>query len=192
MAALCNFWFSIPLQILSVSCWQWWPMTSTRPSAALCSMQSACPAGCAPCSWLAFIWCYSRHFDTHDISIPLMFLWVKWDFLWCCFSSISILLRYTDQWVSDIHCFWLHWTEYNFRSPCLLLLYYPISLEDPLCKSRVLSFLYLDLSPNFCGNFPGNNALYVFQAKFFLLSRSRQNDFFVLHPCDSHVKPSDL
>jgi len=54
---------------------------------------------------------YSRHFDTHDISIPLMFLWVKWDFLWCCSSSVSILLRYTGQWVSDIHCFWLQWTE---------------------------------------------------------------------------------
>ena len=42
-------------------------MTSTRPSAAPCSMWSACPAGCAPCSWLGFIWWkwqilrYTRH-----------------------------------------------------------------------------------------------------------------------------------
>ena len=33
-----------------------WPMTGTRPSAAPCSMQSACPGGCAPCSWLGFTW----------------------------------------------------------------------------------------------------------------------------------------
>ena len=29
-------------------------MTGTRPSAPPCSMRSACPAGCAPCSWLQF------------------------------------------------------------------------------------------------------------------------------------------
>ena len=33
-----------------------WSMTSTRPSAAPCSMWSACPVGCAPCSWLGFTW----------------------------------------------------------------------------------------------------------------------------------------
>ena len=53
-------------------------------------------------------------------------------FLWCSSSPVDILLRHTDQWVSDIHDFWLHWTEYHFRSPCLLLLYYLISLEDSL------------------------------------------------------------
>ena len=31
-------------------------MTSTRPSSSPCSMQSACPAGCIPCSWLGFTW----------------------------------------------------------------------------------------------------------------------------------------
>ena len=31
-----------------------WPMTGTRPSAAPCSMRSACPAGCVPCSWRGF------------------------------------------------------------------------------------------------------------------------------------------
>ena len=56
MAVFCNSWSSVSWQILSVSCWQWWPMTSTRPSAAPCSVWSACPAGCAPCSWLGFIW----------------------------------------------------------------------------------------------------------------------------------------
>ena len=35
-------------------------------------------------------------------------------------------------------------------------------------------------------------AFYVLQAKFNLLFRSRQNDLIVLHPYDSHVKPSDL
>ena len=33
-----------------------WPMTGTRPSAAPCSMRSAYPVGCAPCSWLGFTW----------------------------------------------------------------------------------------------------------------------------------------
>ena len=54
VAALCNSWSSVSLQILSVSCWQWWPMIDTGPSAAPCSMRSACPAGCAPCLWLGF------------------------------------------------------------------------------------------------------------------------------------------
>jgi len=54
------------------------------------------------------------------------------------------------------------------------------------------NFLYLHLPPNCCGNFPGNSALHEFLTKFFLLSRSRQNDLAVLHPCDSRVKPSDL
>ena len=67
MAMLCNSWSSVSLQIRSVSCWPWWPMTGSRPSAAPCSMQSACPAGCAPCSWLGFTWWewqmlwYTRH-----------------------------------------------------------------------------------------------------------------------------------
>ena len=57
-------------------------------------------------------------------------------FFWrCCSSFIDILLRYRGQCVTDIYCFWLHWTEYHFRSSCLLLLYYTISLEDPLCQS---------------------------------------------------------
>ena len=41
----------------------------------------------------------------------------------------------------------------------------------PLTKGGVQSFLYLHLSPNFCGNFPGNSALHVVQAEFFLLSQ---------------------
>ena len=44
------------------------------------------------------------------------------------------------RWVSDIHDFGLHWTKYHFRSPCLLLSYYPISLEDPLCWGRFKAF----------------------------------------------------
>ena len=61
---LCSSLSSVSLHILSLCCWQWWPMTGTRPSAAPCSMQSACPAGCASCSWLGFTW------------------WV-WQMLWC-------------------------------------------------------------------------------------------------------------
>ena len=53
---LCDSRSSVCFQILSVSCWPWWPMTGTRPSAAPCSMQSACPAGCAPCLRLGFTW----------------------------------------------------------------------------------------------------------------------------------------
>ena len=113
-------------------------------------------------------------------------------FLWCSSSSDDILLRYTGQWVSDIHDFGLHWTKYHFRSPCLLLLYYPISLEDPLHWGDIQSFLYLHLPPNCYGNFPGNYAVYVFQTKVFLFSRLRQNYLAVLHPFDSHVKCSDL
>ena len=112
--------------------------------------------------------------------------------MWCSSSPIAILFRYTGQWVSDINRFWLHWTEYHCRSSRLLLLYYPFSLEDPLCWGEAQSFFHLHLPPNYCGNFPGNSALHIFQAKFFLLSRSRQNDLTVLHHCDSHVKPSDL
>ena len=56
MAMLCNSWSSVSLSILSVSCQQWWPMISTRPSATPCSMWSAYPAGCAPCLWLGFTW----------------------------------------------------------------------------------------------------------------------------------------
>ena len=29
MAVLCNSWSSVSLQILSISCWQWWPVTNT-------------------------------------------------------------------------------------------------------------------------------------------------------------------
>ena len=47
---------SVSLQILNLFCWQWWPMTVTRPSAAPCSLWSACSAGWAPCSWLGFTW----------------------------------------------------------------------------------------------------------------------------------------
>ena len=56
VAALCSSLSSVSLQKLNLFSWQWWPMTCTRPSAAACSMQSACPAGCAPCSWLGFTW----------------------------------------------------------------------------------------------------------------------------------------
>ena len=56
MAVLCNSWSSVSLLILSVSCCQWWPVTGTRPSAILCSIQWACPAGSAPCSCLGFSW----------------------------------------------------------------------------------------------------------------------------------------
>ena len=56
VAALCNSWSSVSLPIRSVSCWQWWPMIDTGPSAGPCSMRSACPVGCAPCSWLGFTW----------------------------------------------------------------------------------------------------------------------------------------
>ena len=34
MVVLCNSWSSVSLPILSVSCWQWWPMTSTRLSSS--------------------------------------------------------------------------------------------------------------------------------------------------------------
>ena len=61
-------------------------------------------------------------------------------FLWCSSFPVDILLRHTGQWVSDIHDFWLHWTEYHFRSPCLLLLYYLISLEDPLHWWEIQTF----------------------------------------------------
>ena len=70
---------SVSLQILNLFCWQWWPMTGIRPSTAPCSMQSACPAGCVPCSCLGFTWWEWKIFETHNINILLMFLWVKWD-----------------------------------------------------------------------------------------------------------------
>ena len=113
-------------------------------------------------------------------------------FLWCSSSPVDILLRHTGQWASDIHDFWLHWIKLHFRSPCLLLLYHPSSLEDPLCWREVQSFLHLHLPPNCRGNFPENSALHVFQAEFIPLSQWRQKVLIVLHPRDSHVKPSDL
>ena len=36
MVVFCNSWSSVSLQILSVSFWQWWPMSGTKPSAAPC------------------------------------------------------------------------------------------------------------------------------------------------------------
>ena len=54
-------------------------------------------------------------------------------FVWCSSSPVDILLRHTGQWVSDIHDFWLFWIKLHSRSPCLLLLYHPIGLEDLLC-----------------------------------------------------------
>ena len=169
-------------------------MSGTRLSAAPCSMRSACPAGCAPCSRRGFTWWewqtlwYTRHLPSAYVSVRQMRLTT----LWFSSSPVDILLRHTGQWVSDIHDFWLYWIKLHFRSPCLLLLYYLISLEDPLCWREVQSFLHLRLPPNCSGHFPGNSALYVFQAEFFILSRWRQNDLIVLHSCDSHVKPSDL
>ena len=106
-----------------------------------------------------------------------------------------LLISCSDTQVIELVIFMVFgFIELNFifRSPCLLFLYHLISLEDLLCWREVQSFLHLYIPPNCCGNFPGNSALYVFHAEFFILSRWRQNDLIVLHPCDSHVKPSDL
>ena len=70
----------------------------------------------------------------------------------------------------------------------LLFLYHPFSLEDPLCRGEVQIIIYLHFSPN-CSEI---HSPYVFQAKFILLSRSRQNDLAVLYSSDSSVKPSGL
>ena len=116
-------------------------------------------------------------------------------FLWFTSTSLPFLLWYIGQWVGIIHLlffFCLCLTDLHFRSPCLLLLYHSSSLEDPLCWRKVQSFLHMHLPPNCCGNFPGNCIFLVFQAEFILLSRWRQNVLVVLHPSDSHVKPSDL
>ena len=77
MAVLCNSWSSVSLLTLSVSCWQSWPTTSTRPSAAPCSMWSACPAGVLPALGWGLPGGNGRCSDTHGIIISLMFLWVK-------------------------------------------------------------------------------------------------------------------
>ena len=83
VAVLWSSLSSTSLQILNLFCRQWWPMTGTRPSAApqplaLCGHHVQ-RSTCAPCSWLGFTWWEWQVLDTHDISIPLMFLWVKWD-----------------------------------------------------------------------------------------------------------------
>lgn len=77
-------------------------------------------------------------------------------------STFSILVTCTVQWVSDIYHFWLHWTDYAFRSFCVLLLHHPSTDKDPLCWREVQGFLYLHLPPNCYGNFPGNSTLQVF------------------------------
>ena len=168
-----------------------WSKTISSPLLYAVSMSTHTQRCVLPAHGLGLPGGNGRCSDTHDISIPLMFLWVKWEEA-LFFPPIAILFRYTGQWVSDIHHFWLHWTEYHFRSSCLLLLYYPFSLEGPLCWGEAQSFFHLYLLPNCCGNLPGNYALHIFQAKFFLLFRSRKNVLLVLHPYDSHVKPSDL
>ena len=79
MAVLCNSSSSISLQILSVSCWQWWlwPVQGRQQPLALCGQRVQ------PDVLPAHGWGLSggngRYSDTHGISIPLMFLWVKWD-----------------------------------------------------------------------------------------------------------------
>ena len=112
-----------------------------------------------------------------------------------CDVAPLLLLSCSDTQVNELLIF----TAFGFIelstisgvlvSYCYIIL---LALKIHSSKGGVQSFLYLHLSSNFCGSFPGNNALHVFQAEFFLFSRSRQNDLFVLHPCDSHVKPSDL
>ena len=106
-----------------------------------------------------------------------------------CDLPTRFLLSHSGKWISVIHCFWFYWTEHHFRSPFLLLLHHPINLEHPLYWGGVQSFLHPHLSFKCCDNFLGNCTFLVFPAKYFLLSRSRQNDLIVLHPCDSHVKP---
>ena len=87
----------------------------------------------------------------------------------CGFPPL-LLISCSDTQVNELVIFTI--LGYHYRSPCLLLLYHPISLKDPLSWGESHSSLYLRLPPNCCGNFPGNYALYVFQTKFFLLSRS--------------------
>ena len=79
-----------------------------------------------------------------------------------------------------------------FQESLLLFLYHAFNLEDPLCWGESQSFYHLHLPLNCSVNFPGTCALYVFQAKFILLSRWRQNYFFVLHSCDSPAKSSNI
>ena len=123
-----------------------WPVQGHQQPLALCGQHVqwgvlpargwGLPSGNGQCS------------DAHDISILHMFLWVKWDLpflLWFTSTFPPFLLWYTGQWVGVIHYFYLHWTQYHFRSPCLLLLYYPFSLEDPLCWGEVQSFFHLHL-----------------------------------------------
>ena len=46
-------------------------------------------------------------------------------FLSCSGAQVNELVIFTG--------FGFYWTENYFRSPCLLFLYHPFSLEDPLC-----------------------------------------------------------
>ena len=109
---------------------------------------------------LAFHLCFcgSNEINHFSCDLPLLFF----------FFFSPVLLRYTGQWIRDIPCFGFYWTEYYFRSPCLLFLYHPFSL-DPLCWREIQNFFHLHLPLYCCGDFPGNCVLFVFQAKFILI-----------------------
>ena len=66
-------------------------------------------------------------------------------FLSCSGAQVNELVIFTG--------FGFYWTENYFRSPCLLFLYHPFSLEDPLCWGEIQSFFHLHLPFNCCGDF---------------------------------------
>ena len=111
-------------------------------------------------------------------------------FLW--FTSVFFFFSpsCSDIQVNELMMVML-WVLLNlvlFQGPLLLFLYHPFSLEDPLCWRESQSFYHRHLPLNCSVNLPGNSTFYVFQAKFILLSRWRQNDLFVLNSCDSPAK----
>lgn len=79
--------------------------------------------------------------DRLACSIPLMFLGkMKVTISYVIYLHFPpFLLWYTGQWIGIIPAFdSLNWVP--FQSPCLLLLYYSFSLEDPLCWGRFKTF----------------------------------------------------
>ena len=161
MVVLCNSWSSVSLPILSVSCWQWWPMTSTRLSSSpllyAVSMSSRVCSLLMPGVFLVGItvsqihtplafhlcFCGSNEINHFFCDLPPLF------FLSCSGAQVNELVIFTNL----VSGFGFYWTENYFRSPCLLFLYHPFSLEDPLCWGEIQSFFHLHLPFNCCGDF---------------------------------------
>lgn len=92
---------SLCLSLLSVTCWQWWPMTAMLPFVDLCFTTSSClmescttPGGCS--LYHGAHWLNHRNWPY----VKTILLWAPHQLLllWCCPTRMALLLQHLSYW----------------------------------------------------------------------------------------------